>query len=303
MASGMKTHFALLALVLILALSVMVSAQADPGPWFVFVSAPVDRTDLFVMSVATRAIQQLTSTTDAEDQPAWSWDGSRIAYRRSGDVWTMGADGSAQTNQTPDTSSTEEFPFWLPDGRLGFTSDRSGQEELYLLATPDWTPLGIRGRKAAASFDGGRLCYTRNLEIYWAPLADPSRERNISRWREGSDHDCVWKPGDSSYLLVHSHRPYNDDHSGRLWLADWRGTYYEPPVTPGTDDTEGDTTPAWHSSGWILWTRHVGCTKDKKCWQQPEKTEVFALAPTANQPSIRRLTVNGYQDSDPFFKP
>jgi hypothetical protein len=61
--------------------------------------------------------------------PAWSPDGSRIAYESDagGDfgVWVVNADGSGAANLTPE-STIEAGPEWLPDGRIVFFSDRNG---------------------------------------------------------------------------------------------------------------------------------------------------------------------------------
>ncbi len=274
------------------------ASEGDPGPWMVFTSTRTGNGDLYTLSVSSGVTTQLSFSSKREDQAAWSWDGSAIAYRRGGDIWTMNPDGSGQTDRTPGTASRETFPFWLPDGRLGFTSDRSGNEELYLWGTPEWTALGLQGRKAAAAPDGEYVCYTRDLEVYWARL-DGSGEFNVSQWA-GSDHDCVWKPTDSSLMLIHSHRPYDGHRTGRIWLVNRGGVFSSPPVTEGSDNTEGDNSPTWHTSGWIGWSRHLNCTPNPKCGQQPEKMELFAMSPDGQ---VVRLTSNNVEDSQPDFRP
>jgi hypothetical protein len=272
----------------------------DPGPWVVFTSQRTGKGDLYVTSLGTGALTRLTSASGKEDQPAWSFDGSTIAYRRGGNVWTVQADGSHATNRTPDTpSSQEQFPFWFPDGRLGFTSDRSGVQELYVLAEPSWIRLGLDGRKGKASPDGTAVCYTRDLEVYRAELDDPV-EVNLTR-SPLSDHDCAWSPTDPDRLLVHSHRDYPPlGRMGRIWLIDRDGDFQTPPVTPGVDDAEGDAGPNWHASGWIVWERHVGCTREKRCLYQREKLELFGLTPEGD---IVRLTSNAIEDSQASFRP
>ena len=53
------------------------------------------------------------ATNDTD--PAWSPDGSQIAFVRSGDLYVMNADGSASTNLTSD-ASPQRWP--TPTGRL-----------------------------------------------------------------------------------------------------------------------------------------------------------------------------------------
>ena len=94
-------------------------------------------------------------------RPAWSPDGTRIAFQaeRDGnvDVYVMDADGGNVARLTDDPSPDSE-PTWSPDGtRIAFVSRRSGNADVYVMAangegetrltessaddvTPDWGP-------------------------------------------------------------------------------------------------------------------------------------------------------------------
>ena len=72
--------------------------------------------------------------------PAWSPDGSRIAFEstRSGnpEIWVMDADGSDPVNVSNDLGVDTE-PAWSPDGsEITFTSSRSGQEDVWAVDAP-----------------------------------------------------------------------------------------------------------------------------------------------------------------------
>jgi TolB protein len=81
----------------------------------------------------------LTNTPgSSDDGPAWSPDGTKIAFRsyRSGhpDLYVMNADGSGVTQLTAD-AATEGRPAWSPDGKMiafGSTSDLVAWE-LYVM--------------------------------------------------------------------------------------------------------------------------------------------------------------------------
>ena len=102
-----------------------VSASPD-GARIVFVSRIGTATTLFVANRDGSGATRLAPFSNADDQPAWSPDGARIAFRRQSDgtgsdIWVMNADGSGATNLTADLGGTHQvWPAWSPapvDGR------------------------------------------------------------------------------------------------------------------------------------------------------------------------------------------
>lgn len=57
----------------------------------------------------------LTQTRIAEADPAYSPDGTKIAFARSSDIWVMNADGTGQVAITG-TEGPDSEPAWSPDG-------------------------------------------------------------------------------------------------------------------------------------------------------------------------------------------
>jgi Tol biopolymer transport system component len=88
------------------------------GEWVAFTEAGV-REDLFVTRVDGTDYRRLTDDAFRDRGPAWSPDGTRIAFYsdRSGayDMWTIRPDGSglAQLTQGPRIAG---FPVWSPEG-------------------------------------------------------------------------------------------------------------------------------------------------------------------------------------------
>ncbi len=100
--------------------------------------------DLYVINVATQAIEPLTFDGDAiyEDMPRYSPDGTRIAYvKRSspdapGDIYIRDLSGSTggEINVTGDAESDDIYPVWSPNGRfLAFASNRSDGYQIFIL--------------------------------------------------------------------------------------------------------------------------------------------------------------------------
>ena len=96
--------------------------------------------DIWVMGADGSNQTNLTNTPDTnEGQPAWSSDGTRIAFTSDQDevggftdIWVMNADGSNQTNLTPTVPDADNFheyqPSWAPSStQIVFVKEVPGQ--------------------------------------------------------------------------------------------------------------------------------------------------------------------------------
>ena len=146
------------------------------------------------------------------ESPAFSRDGSRVAFVRDGDVFTIGADGGRLTRVTR-TPAPEESPGWGPDGSLVYTSLRGGRPELWVQRP---------GRTARR-------------------LTHPPQ-----RWQE--DRSPAWSP-DGRWIAFASTRP--SAFNGELYLVRPNGTGLRRlTFTPGSHDVLGDEgMPAWLPNG------------------------------------------------------
>ncbi len=97
--------------------------------------------------------EQLTTTERGKTPDSWSPEGV-LAFRTGpllqADIWVLPPEGEGKPQPFLVTEFNERHAMFSPDGRwIAFTSDRSGQDEIYLKAYPG--PGGI----VPISSDGG----------------------------------------------------------------------------------------------------------------------------------------------------
>ena len=119
----------------------------QPSKRFGFGTAHIT-SDIWILDRATGAATPFTSEPGAEFEPAWSPDGSRIAYasnrRGTLDLYQKNADGTRRRGAAATTSpQSKHVETWSPDGRflVYATVDSKTRFDLWLLPmTGDRTP-------------------------------------------------------------------------------------------------------------------------------------------------------------------
>jgi Tol biopolymer transport system component len=138
-------------------------------------------------------------------EPAWSPDGSRIAFasKRAGsfDVYVMNADGTG-TRRLTRASADEGHPTWSPDGeRIAFSRGTSG--DLYVVRADG---SGVRplangpadDAQPAWSPDGRSIAFVRRppgtqVRELWVMGSDGSEPRRLTRL-EATSSSPAWSP-------------------------------------------------------------------------------------------------------------
>src|SRR5215216_2074936 len=157
-------------------------------------------------------------TTYPPQQPAWSPDGTKIAFARKGSIWVMDADGSNLRRLTPNRSDVYYAdPTWSPDGTelafSGLIASGSIPTDIYTMDVDGSNITNItrspRVDETDIDFspDGSQMCLERSTTVpmsmaMYVMNVDGSNPTRLTDQR-GGGRECAWSPDGTKIAYSH----------------------------------------------------------------------------------------------------
>jgi Tol biopolymer transport system component len=191
------------------------------------------------------------------------------------------------------------------NGRIAFTTDRDGNEEIYSIRPDSSDPRNLTNHPAndflpAYSPDGRSIAFSSDRdeqpEIY-VMRADGSRQTRITFSPGTFDVDPAWSPDGKQLVFVNATLPPSPDApggNGDLYVIDVRHGRAHGPARNVTRSPEADDfEPTWSPDG-----RRIAFDSNAA---DPENIDVYDIRP--NGRDQRRLTDAERFDGGPNYSP
>ena len=220
-----KLHLASITTAVAVALAAALLAPAADGAGFAGQNGKIafDRDGvIYTVSQNGSGQTQLTNGGSTDSGPAWSPDGTKIAFHSNRDgnleIYKMNADGTGVTRVT-NNAAADFNPTWSPDGtKIAFISNRTGPQQVWVMNfdgsnptaltnvttlpdNPEWSPDGTR---VAFNTEGapGEDIYTIKVDGTGLTNIAPSPSDDVYP---------TWSPNDATIAFL-SNRDTHSDH-------------------------------------------------------------------------------------------
>ena len=223
---------------------------------------------IYAVSVSGGISSPLTALPGNAFTPAWSPDGSQIAFATDRDgnteIYVMNRDGSNPVRLTSSVG-LDTRPAWSPDGaRIAFTSGRTGKHGIYIMNADGTDPVRLSSESSYSdgepnwSPDGTRIAFSSGGEIRVMNV-DGSGQNSLTTGH--SDQSPQWSPGGTRIAFSR-----NMSDGGAILIMNADGSN----VTRLTSDVNSAQDPTWSSDGRrIAFSGRLYVECDNDYWSPP----------------------------------
>ncbi len=179
--------------------------------------------------------------------------GERALFAARGDIFTAPIEKGPTRNLTNSSGAHDKWPSWSPDGsRIAFISDRSGEEEIWVISQDGRQPAeqltsGGRAMRYSPEWspDGKHIAFTDKDGRVWVLTVADRKLIEVADAKSGQVTDHTWSPRGNH--LAFSMDDENLMSSVYVWSAEDGQTRR---VTTGTFE---ESSPAWDPAGNYLY--------------------------------------------------
>lgn len=229
---------------------------------------------LHTVNTRTLVEKAVPKTLVGDNDPAYSADGSQVAFARNGAIWVMSANGTHKKRLTSDAGG-RDWPCWSPDGtEIAYSSTQDGQSgtDIYVMSADGTDQVRVTtspGTDYQPTWSvSGQLAFTSyrvdNTAQLFVMHADGSHQVDLTNNTSYSDSDPDWSP--NGKLLVFSDA--GRDHPGSIGPDLWTMHANGADVTAFVhqqDYSDGEA-PAWSPNGRQVAFRANNGTGGSQIW-------------------------------------
>jgi dipeptidyl aminopeptidase/acylaminoacyl peptidase len=244
-------------------------ALSPNGEFAAVVATGPDGPGIYLLPTSGAGNDAAVHFWESASSPDWSLDGARIAFIRSGEVWTVAPPGAEEPVQITTDVGDARAPVLSPDGAtVAFYSGRSGHQDIWTVRTDgQGSPrqltsgamaLDDRRFQPAWAPDGRTIAYVSNESDYWHDDVwlvdtDTGSRRQLSRSLMASSSP-VWSPsGDRIAVFGTAKNEYWYEDLSYIYVLDpGRGDARILPMEVFASDMIMRHRPFWTGDGQVL---------------------------------------------------